>query len=58
LTNKNNFLYMKLYNEIKEKIDNKLWKNGTQLPTEHELAKQYQVSRHTVRNALWIGYTK
>ncbi|MGI6382053.1 MAG: GntR family transcriptional regulator [Tissierellaceae bacterium] len=49
---------MKLYNEIKEKIDNKLWKNGTQLPTEHELAKQYQVSRHTVRNALWIGYTK
>ena len=43
---------MQLYNELKDNIDKKLWKKGMKLPTEHELAEQYNISRHTVRKAL------
>lgn len=52
MTDKNRFLYMQLYNELKNNIDNKLWKKGMKLPTEHELVNQYNLSRHTVRRAL------
>lgn len=52
MTNKNNFLYMQVFNDLKDKIEKKLLKNGMKLPTEHELVKQYEVSRHTIRKAL------
>lgn len=52
MTDKNRYLYMRLYNEFKENIDTKLWKKGMKLPTEHELVEKYDVSRHTVRKAL------
>lgn len=45
-------LYHQLKLIIAKKIDNKEWLPGEQIPTEHELCQQYQVSRITVRQAL------
>lgn len=45
-------LYYQLKDIISEKIDNKEWLQGEQIPTENELCKQYKVSRITVRQAL------
>jgi len=47
-----NFLYIQVYNEIKSNIDNGIWKEGSQIPTEHELMKEFNVSRDTIRKAL------
>lgn len=45
------FLYMKMYNEFKEKIDTGRLRPGERLPPECDLVKQYGVSRDTVRRA-------
>ncbi len=45
-------LYVQMYSIIKEKIEKQEWPNGTQIPTEDELCKTYDVSKATVRNAV------
>lgn len=46
------FLYLQIYNEMKEKIESGEWKEGMKLPTEHELIDTFSVSRDTIRKAL------
>jgi len=45
-------LYVQIYSIIKEKIENGDWPAGTQIPTEDELCKTYNVSKATVRIAI------
>lgn len=46
------FQYFKVYQEIKESIEQGKVKPGGKLPTEKELQSEYKVSRDTVRKAL------
>ena len=41
-----------MYSIIKEKIEKQEWPNGSQIPTEDELCRTYDVSKATVRNAV------
>ncbi len=52
LMSNNNFLYIQLYDKFKDNIDNNIWTNGMQLPSEHDLAEKYNVSRYTIRKSL------
>lgn len=45
-------LYMQLYEIIKKKIENNEWTVGSQIPTEEDLCKLFNVSRSTVRTAI------
>lgn len=45
-------LYVQLCDIIKKKIDTDEWPVGSQIPTEDELCRLYNVSRATVRNAV------
>lgn len=45
-------LYEQVKEAIKQKIEQKEWKENTRVPSETELMKMYEVSRVTVRNAL------
>ncbi|MDH4206752.1 MAG: GntR family transcriptional regulator [Desulfobacteraceae bacterium] len=45
-------LYIQLYEIIKKKIENNEWAVGSQIPTEQELCKMFNVSRATVRTAI------
>ncbi len=45
-------LYVQMYSIIKEKIENREWPVGSQIPTEDELCKAYDVSKATVRMAI------
>jgi len=45
-------LYVQMYSIIKEKIETREWPNGTQIPTEDELCRVYDVSKATVRMAI------
>jgi GntR family transcriptional regulator len=45
-------LYVQLCEIIKKKIDTDEWPVGSQIPTESELCKMYNVSRATVRNSV------
>jgi GntR family transcriptional regulator len=45
-------LYYQLKEQIKKKIEGKVWKPGDLLPTETELEEQFSVSRTTVRQAI------
>lgn len=45
-------LYVQLYEIFKEKIENNEWTVGSQIPTEEELCKAYEVSKATVRLAV------
>lgn len=45
-------LYQKIYNDLQEGIDSKRYIPGSKLPTENELAEQYNVSRITSKKAL------
>ena len=49
---KNQFLYMQLYEDIKAKIENQVLKEDTKLPSDKVLAKEYKVSLITVKKAL------
>lgn len=55
-------LYVQIHSIFKEKIDNGEWPAGTQIPTEDELCKTYDVSKVTVREAIYElvreGYLK
>lgn len=45
-------LYVQIYSIFKEKIGNGEWPAGTQIPTEDELCRTYDVSKVTVREAI------
>ncbi|MEW6416781.1 MAG: GntR family transcriptional regulator [Nitrospirota bacterium] len=45
-------LYLQLYEIIKKKIEHNEWPVGSQIPTEEELCKMFNVSRATVRTAI------
>jgi GntR family transcriptional regulator len=45
-------LYVQMYSIIKEKIEKREWPVGSQIPTEDELCKTYDVSKATVRMAI------
>ena len=45
-------LYVQLSEILKRKIENKEWGVGSQIPTEEDLCKMYDVSRATVRAAV------
>ncbi|MDP2753278.1 MAG: GntR family transcriptional regulator [Nitrospirota bacterium] len=45
-------LYVQIYSIFKEKIEDGEWPAGTQIPTEDELCKTYDVSKVTVREAI------
>lgn len=44
--------YKKVYDDLKNKINDKIYKAGNYLPSESELAKMYNYSKDTVRKAL------
>jgi GntR family transcriptional regulator len=45
-------LYVQIYSIIKDKIVSREWPAGTQIPTEDELCRMYDVSKITVREAI------
>jgi len=45
-------LYVQMYSIIKEKIESQEWLVGSQIPTEDELCKTYDVSKATIRMAI------
>lgn len=45
-------LYVQMYSIIKNKIETREWPSGSQIPTEDELCKTYDVSKATVRMAI------
>jgi GntR family transcriptional regulator len=47
--NKSEKLYIQLYDILRNKIENIEWQVGSQIPTEEELCKTYEVSKATVR---------
>ena len=44
--------YMKIHDQIKKDIDNHRWAIGERLPSERDLAEQFDVSRMTLRQAV------
>jgi len=42
--------YMKIHDQIKSEIDQKIWKIGERLPSERDLAEKFQVSRMLLRH--------
>lgn len=44
--------YVKIYEELAKKIDQKIWVANEMLPSENELAESFDTSRETVRKAL------
>ena len=44
--------YKKVYTDIKEKIEQNIWKAQDELPTENELMETYSYSKDTIRKAL------
>jgi len=49
---KNDFLYLRVYEDIKEKILSGVWNEGMKLPPEYELMIIFEVSRDTIRKSL------
>lgn len=47
-------LYMQIYQELKQKIKDEVYKYGDNIPTEFELQEIYNVSRITVRQAIQV----
>ena len=44
--------YMKIHDQIKKDIDEHRWAIGERLPSERDLAEQFEVSRMTLRQAV------
>ena len=44
--------YKQVYRDLKEKIDTRVYKRNTELPSENELVKEYGYSKDTIRKAL------
>ena len=47
-------LYLRLYNKILENIENKKYNINYKLPSENTFASEFNVNRHTVRQALQL----
>lgn len=47
-------IYLKLYENVLENIENKKYNSYEKLPSENQFAKEFNVNRHTVRQALQI----
>ena len=45
-------VYIRIHDEIKEKIEANHWKIGDRLPSERDLSIQFGVSRMTLRQAI------
>ena len=45
-------LYVQMFSILKDKIENREWPVGSQIPTEDELCRTYDVSKATVRMAI------
>jgi GntR family transcriptional regulator len=45
-------LYVQIYNILKSRVETGEWLPGTQIPTEDDLCRTYDISRATVRNAI------
>lgn len=45
-------IYVQLREDLRERIQRRQWKVGERLPTERELCQTYNVSRHTLRQAV------
>ncbi|WP_110929952.1 GntR family transcriptional regulator [Paenibacillus bouchesdurhonensis] len=45
-------LYLKVRDDLAEKIQNKMYKKGEFIPSESELEEEYKVSRTTIRTGL------
>ena len=52
MTEKSNFLYHRIYDDLRKKIESGFIKPGDRLKSEQELQVQYNVSRDTLRKAL------
>ncbi|EJN93851.1 GntR family transcriptional regulator [Streptococcus ratti] len=46
--------YIRIHDQIKKEIDEGLWKIGTRLPSERDLAERFEVSRMTLRQAVTL----
>ncbi|MGX7112065.1 trehalose operon repressor [Gemella cuniculi] len=46
--------FFKIYLELKEKIESREYRSNSLLPSENDLAKEYDVSRETIRKALLL----
>ena len=46
--------YKKVYADIKDKIEQNIWKAQDELPTENELMETYSYSKDTIRKALYL----
>ena len=44
--------YIRLYDLLKQRIENGEYKNGQKLPTEYQLTQDFDLSRQTVRQSL------
>ncbi|MEY8463691.1 GntR family transcriptional regulator [Streptococcus merionis] len=44
--------YMQVYKDIKQKIEDNIWQENEELPTENELMEHYSYSKDTIRKAL------
>lgn len=45
-------IYIQIQSEIKKKMEDGVWKVGTSIPAERQLAEMFHVSRMTVRQAI------
>ena len=45
-------MYLKLYEKVLKNIENKKYNSCEKLPSENDFAKEFNVNRHTVRQAL------
>lgn len=46
--------YMMIHDQIKDEIENDVWKIGQRLPSERDLAEYFSVSRMTLRQAITL----
>ncbi|MCO4465666.1 transcriptional regulator, GntR family [Streptococcus infantarius subsp. infantarius] len=44
--------YIRIHDALKKKIDDGFWEIGQRLPSERDLADDYEVSRMTLRQAI------
>ena len=49
---RDNFLYMNIYDDLKRKINQGIYKEGTKIPPEEELKSKFGVSMITIKKAL------
>jgi GntR family transcriptional regulator len=46
--------YIRIHDALKKKIDDGFWEIGQRLPSERDLADDYEVSRMTLRQAITL----